>query len=181
MTRTSSRVLAAVALVALAATACSSSGSKGSSSSGGKTYKIGVLLDQTGLAASGNKTAADGVKAGVAAAKAQGYDLSYVTADTTSTPAGALAAAQKLVQQNHVNVVIANSSLTFAAAQFLAQKGMPVIGLPEDGPEWQTLKNMFPVTGAIHTDKVATTFGEIFKLAGATTIGSLGYQISPTS
>jgi ABC-type branched-subunit amino acid transport system substrate-binding protein len=135
----------------------------------------------TGLAASGNKTAGDGVKAGVLAAKAAGYDLTYVTADTTSSPAGALAAAQKLVQQDHVDVVIANSALTFAAAQFLGQKGIPVIGLPQDGPEWQTAKNMFPVTGAIHTDKVVTTFGQIFKLGGATNIGTLGYQISPTS
>jgi ABC-type branched-subunit amino acid transport system substrate-binding protein len=181
MIRKSSRLLAAVVIVALAAVACSSSGSKGSSGSGKGAYKIGVLVDLTGLAASGNKTAGDGVKAGVLAAKAAGYDLTYVTADTTSSPAGALAAAQKLVQQDHVDVVIANSALTFAAAQFLGQKGIPVIGLPQDGPEWQTAKNMFPVTGAIHTDKVVTTFGQIFKLGGATNIGTLGYQISPTS
>jgi ABC-type branched-subunit amino acid transport system substrate-binding protein len=183
MLRTSSRALAAVVVVALAAVACSSSGSKApnGSSSGGTAYKIGVLTDVTGLAASGNKTTGDGVKAGIAAAKAKGYDFSYVVADTTSSPAGALAAAQKLVQQDHVDVVIANSSLAFSAATFLAQKGVPVIGMPEDGPEWQTAKNMFPIIGAIHTDKVVTTFGEVFKLGGATNIGTLGYQISPTS
>jgi ABC-type branched-subunit amino acid transport system substrate-binding protein len=174
-------MLAAAVVVGLAAVACSSSGSKGSSGSSSGAYKIGVLVDLTGLAASGNKTAGDGVKAGVLAAKAAGYDLTYVTADTTSSPAGAMAAAQKLVQQDHVDVVIANSALTFSAAQFLGQNGIPVIGLPQDGPEWQTAKNMFPVTGAIHTDKVVTTFGQIFKLGGATNIGTLGYQISPTS
>jgi ABC-type branched-subunit amino acid transport system substrate-binding protein len=186
----SSRALAAVAVVAVAAVACSSSsGGSPSGGSGGSTgsttsasgLKIGVLLDLTGLAASGNKTAVDGVRAGIAAAKAQGYDLSYVAADTMTSPTGALAATKKLVDQEHADVVIANSSLAFAGATYMAQKGVPVIGLPEDGPEWQTATNMFPVTGAIHTDKAATTAGKIFKLIGATNIGSLGYQISPTS
>src|SRR4051812_5356024 len=183
MIRKSPRVLAAIAVVAVAVVACSSSGTNGSNGSGssGKGYKIGLLVDLTGLAASGNKTAVEGVKAGIAAAKDQGYDFSFVFADTTTTPAGALAAAQKLVQQDHVNVVIANSSLAFGGAPFFAQKGMPVIGMPEDGPEWQSLKNMFPIVGAIHTNKVTTTAGQVFKLGGATTVGTLGYQISPTS
>jgi branched-chain amino acid transport system substrate-binding protein len=183
MIRKRSRVLVALIAVAIAAAACSSSGGSSSSnnSSSGKAYKIGLLVDLTGLAASGNKTAGNGVKAGIAAAKAAGYNLTFVTADTASSPAGALAAAQKLVNQDHVDVVIANSALAFAAAQFLGQNGMPVIGFPEDGPEWQTAKNMFAVIGALHTDKVATTFGEIFKNGGATNIGTLGYGISPTS
>jgi ABC-type branched-subunit amino acid transport system substrate-binding protein len=189
----SSRTLAALAAVAIAAVACS--GSSGGSPSGGSTtpsgssapsantsgLKIGILLDETGLAASGNKTADLGVKAGIAAAKARGYDLSYVAADTATSPTGALAATHKLVDQDHVDVVIANSALAFAGASYMTQKGVPVIGLPEDGPEWQTAMNMFPVTGAIHTDKAATTAGKIFHLIGATNIGSLGYQISPTS
>lgn len=40
---------------------------------------------------------------------------------------------------------------------------------------------MFPIGGALHTTAVTSTFGQLFKLLGGTTIGSLGYGISPSS
>lgn len=182
------KVLAATVVALVGAAACGSSSSHsggGSSSSaggsGGHTYTVGILTDVTGLAASGNKTSVEGVKAGAALVKKDGYTIKYVVGDTTTSPSGALAAAQKLVQQDHVFAVIAHSSLTFAAASFLAQHNVPVVGFAEDGPEWITAKNMFSVVGPIHTEKVTTTFGKFFKMEGATTIGALGYSISPSS
>jgi ABC-type branched-subunit amino acid transport system substrate-binding protein len=86
-----------------------------------------------------------------------------------------------LVQQEHVTAVIAHSALFFAAAPYLTKQGIPVIGVAEDGPEWTTSQNMFAVYGALHTEKVTATGGKLFKLLGVTTVGALGYSISPSS
>ena len=153
--------LSAAALVALTACGSSSKGSSpppttgASSSSGGgpsssasassgggngTTITVGVLADFTGPAASGNKTVTDGIKAGVVYANRNGYKVKYVLADTATNPATALSAAQKLVQQDHVSVVIAHSAITFSAAPYLTAHNVPVIGAGEDGPEWTTLE-----------------------------------------
>jgi ABC-type branched-subunit amino acid transport system substrate-binding protein len=189
-------VTVSVALTALlVAAGCGSSNSdngnqsKGSPSAGGastpagplKTVTIGVLQDSTGAAASGNKTAIDGVKAGVVYAQRNGFKVKYVIGDTATNPASALAAAQKFVTRDHVDAVIAHSAITFAAAPYLTQHKVPVIGAAEDGPEWITAKNMFGVFGALHTTKVADTTGKLFKLLGVQTVGALGYSISPSS
>src|SRR4051812_19601666 len=83
--RTSKAVVTTVAALLVAA-GCSSSGGGGgntaSTPAGGgsstaagppKTVTIGVLQDSTGPAASGNKTAIDGVKAGVVYAQRNGF------------------------------------------------------------------------------------------------------------
>jgi ABC-type branched-subunit amino acid transport system substrate-binding protein len=189
-------VAVSVALTALlVAAGCSSSKSdngnesKGSPSAGGastaagplKTVTIGVLQDSTGPAASGNKTAIDGVQAGVVYAQRNGFKVKYVIGDTATNPATALAAAQKFVTRDHVDAVIAHSAITFAAAPYLTQHKVPVIGAAEDGPEWITATNMFGVFGALHTTKVADTTGKLFKLLDVQTVGALGYSISPSS
>jgi hypothetical protein len=81
----------------------------------------------------------------------------YVVADTETSPGGALTAAKKLVQEDHMFAVVANSVLTFAAANFLTSQGIPVLGSAQDGPEWVTSRNMFSVFGRADTTKVATT------------------------
>ncbi len=192
--RTRAVVAAAVAgLVTVAG--CSSSGSgnasdtagggssSGGSSSGGskQTITVGLLTDVTGPAASGNKTSIEGVKAGVVYAARNGVTVKYVVADTATNPATALSAAQKLVTQDHVDVVIAHSAITFAAANYLTSRKVPVVGAGEDGPEWTTSKNMFSVFGALHTTKVTDTLGKFFKMEGVTTVGAVGYSISPLS
>jgi branched-chain amino acid transport system substrate-binding protein len=140
-----------------------------------------LLTDATGLGASANKTSVQGMRAGVLLARRGGYNIKFVVADTMSNPSSALAAAHELVDRDHVLAVIAISGLTFAAAPYLTAHGIPVIGVAEDADEWQTAKNMFSVIGATHTNRVTTTMGKFFKQAGATTIGTLGYQISPAS
>ena len=186
-------------MVALTAAACGSSSKSGSSPSSGsggssssassgaagsqtsKTYTVGLLVDDTGIAASGQKHVEDGMKAAISIVAKQGYNIKYVVADTESSPAGALAAAKNLVQRQHVFVVIAHSALFFAAAPYLTSAKIPVIGAPQDGPEWITSKNMFATYGAIHTEKVATTGGLFLKQQGVTNLGSVGYSISPSS
>ena len=146
------------------------------------TFTVGLLTDLTGLGASSSKTSVQGVEAGVATLAAQaGYTIKFVTADTTSAPAAALTAAQKLVEQDHVFAVIAASGLLFAASNYLTSQGIPVVGVAVDGPEWITARNMFSVFGPLDFTKVTTTQGEFFKMQGATTLGTLGYSISPSS
>ena len=178
-------VTAAVLVAAAAGCGSSKSGSASSgdssSSAGLKTVTVGVLLDATGPAASGNKTATEGVKAGTYYAARNGYKIKYVEADTATNPSTALSAAQKLVTQNHVDAVIVNSALTFSAAPYLTARGIPVIGAGEDGPEWTKSKNMFSVFGDLNTTKVAETTGKLFKQLGVTTVGAVGYSVSPIS
>jgi ABC-type branched-subunit amino acid transport system substrate-binding protein len=186
--RNAAAVAAAAAAVLATVAGCGSSNSgntassgSSSSSAGQKTVTVGVLLDATGPASSGNKTGIDGVKAGSFYASRNGYKIKYIEADTATNPATALSAAQKLVTQNHVDAVIASSALTFAAAPYLTARGIPVIGAGEDGPEWTTAKNMYSVFGALNTTKVAETVGKLFKQLGATTVGAVGYSVSPIS
>lgn len=175
-------VAAAAAAAAVIAAGCSSSRrSSISGTGGGTTYTIGVLTDSTGVAASSNYTFVDGVKAGVVLAARNGYKVRYVLADTQSSPSGALAAAQKLVEQDHVFAIVAQSALLFAAAGYLTSAHMPVVGAAEDGPEWVTAPNMFGVYGTPHEEVVSTTFGQFMKNEGVTTVGTLGYSISPSS
>ena len=58
---------------------------------------------------------------------------------------------------------------------------MPVVGAAEDGPEWLTATNMFSTYGALDGTKVPTNIGQLFKMLGVTTVGALGYSISPSS
>src|SRR5690242_3151132 len=116
-----SRLCAALVTISavLFVAGCSSSAKKTSASSptsnpatsgapSGKTTTItvGVLQDGTGPAASGGKTAIDGVKAGAVYASRNGVKIKYILGDTQTNPAITLAAAQKFVTVDHVDAVI---------------------------------------------------------------------------
>ncbi|MDA8044367.1 MAG: ABC transporter substrate-binding protein [Actinomycetota bacterium] len=194
MLRLTGRFVAVVAAVTLAAAACSSSSkpSAGGSGNNGSTVptttgqsltsvKVGVLADLTGAGAVTGNSTVPGIKAGVGLARTEGYNVSYVLADTQSTPAGVLAAAQRLVEQDHVFAVIMISQLGFGAAQYLTSHAIPVIGINVDGSEWLTAKNMFSVYGYADYSKVITTYGTIFKQLGGTVFGGAAYSIAPAS
>lgn len=183
MLKNTIRALIATAGIVVIAAGCSSSSSSsgGSAITAGHTFTIGLLSDLTGPAASGNKTSVQGVDAGIAWAAKQGYKLNLDTADTTSSPTGVSTAAQKLVLQDNVTAVISVSSLTFLTSSYLTSHNVPVVGVAEDGSEWGPSANMFSTYGPVDATKVATTYGQLFRLLGATNIGSLGYGISPQS
>jgi branched-chain amino acid transport system substrate-binding protein len=63
----------------------------------------------------------------------------------------------------------------------LQKQGIPVIGLAEDGSEWQTDSNMFGIGGAIKENLVPDIYGRFFKMEDVTVVGTLGYSISPAS
>jgi branched-chain amino acid transport system substrate-binding protein len=168
--------------LALVATACSSSAkSSTTGSASGKTYAIGLMGDFTGVASADSKDMPLAAKARIGLAATQGYNIKLYTADTTSTPAGALTAAKDLVEQDHVFAVVAISDLTFGAVSYLSSHGIPVLGASFDGSEWNTNRNMFSVFGFGDYSKAETTIGEFFKRVGVTTIGGVGYQIIPSS
>ncbi len=188
------KLLVAAAVIMTVAAGCSSSSkssssststagtsSGSSSSSGNHTISVGILTDITGPAASGNKTSVQGVQAGAVIAKQDGWTLKTYVGDTQTSPTAALNAAKTLVEQDHVDVILTVSAITFGGAPYLTQQGVPVVGAPEDGPEWLTSKNMFPVYGYLDTTKVSTVYGEFFKMEGVTNVGALGYSISPSS
>lgn len=187
------RIVAVGAAVLVAAAACSSSGkSTGASATNSnsaasqatgssKTITVGVLTDVTGQAASGEQHIEDGLKAGVVAAARQGYKIKYVIADSQTNPTAVVAAARKLVTQDHADVVLGASALFQFGAKYLTQQGVPVVGFAQDGPEWLTSPNMFSNSGKIDATKAATTYGKLAKDLGATTVGAVGYSIAPQS
>jgi branched-chain amino acid transport system substrate-binding protein len=122
-----------------------------------------------------------GVKAGVGLANSQGWKFRYVVADAQTSPTAVVSAARQLVEQDHVDAVVAVSALTFAAAPYLASKGIPVIGAATDGPEWITTKNMFSVFGTGDFHKVNSGLGDFLKLVGARNLAAMGYSVPPST
>jgi branched-chain amino acid transport system substrate-binding protein len=189
MVHKKNRLLVAAAVALIVAAGCSSSSKSGTTSptsggggsGGGKTYTVGVLTDLTGPAATNAFTIPKGVQAGIGRASKEGYTIKYVTVDTGTSPAGALNGAHKLVEQDHVFAVIANSALTFAAAPYLKSQGIPVIGAGVDASEWATDPNMFSIIGVADYNKIYSNPGQFFKMVGVTNLASLGYSISPSS
>ncbi len=178
MTHRKSRLLAVGAVLLAVAAGCGSSSNSGS---GARSVTIGVITDLTGAASSGNSNSVQGVKAGVVLAKRDGYTIKYIVGDTATSPATALAAARKLVTQDHVLAVIAHSALFFAAAPYLKAQNVPVVGFAEDGDEWTTDLNMFSISGPLETNLVTATQGLYFKMEGVTSLGAIGYSVSPSS
>jgi ABC-type branched-subunit amino acid transport system substrate-binding protein len=185
MKRTSQRLglTAAVAagLALVAACGGSSKPAASATTSVKETVNVGVLVDNTGAAASVNKTFVNGFAAGALYAAREGFDVHYIVGDTGTNQATALTVAQKFVTQDHVTAVIASSVVTFAVSNYLTLHKVPVVGIGEDGPEWIGATNMFSVVGALHTTGVARTNGLFFKSQGATNLAIVGYGNSPSS
>jgi branched-chain amino acid transport system substrate-binding protein len=180
-------LLAGAAAIVVMAGACSSSSKSSSTggstggSGGSKTLTVGILTDYTGPGSSGNKTSVQGVEAGAALAKQQGWTIKYVLGDTATSPATAQSAAQKMVEVDHVDAVIAVSAVAFGGATYLHSQNVPVVGTAEDATEWITSNNMFSVYGVSDFTKVSNVTGKFLNLVGATNLGAIGYSISPSS
>src|SRR5262249_17811990 len=109
---------AAVTICVLVAVGCSSAsssvgsnstrtsvgGSSAGSGSGPGRPPVGVITDLGGLASPKATIFPLGIKAGEAVAAQQGANTTYVVADASSSPTGALVAAQKLVNHEQVPV-----------------------------------------------------------------------------
>jgi branched-chain amino acid transport system substrate-binding protein len=137
------------------------------------TIKIGIMSDLTGAAASTFEDSPEAIEAAFKQInKAGGIDgrkITWVVADTQSSPTGAATAAQDLVETQHVFAIAELSALFFASAPYLHQAGIPVTGDSLDGPEWyqQPNTNLFNVTGNDAPNEPAYTDGGFWKSIGA--------------
>jgi branched-chain amino acid transport system substrate-binding protein len=197
MLKRTTTVLALAVAACLAVSACGSSGSsapsgpaatKNQTQAAGTPIKLGVLTSLTGPASSSFTTVEQGVKARLAVENASGgvdgHKLEYVMADDQSTGPGAVAAAQKLIEQDHVYGILENSAFFSAAAATTTKAGVPVAGVSFDaGPEWfdKSATNVFDAYGYGSFPVAMTTYGNYFKSIGATKVGAIGYAGSPSS
>ena len=111
-----------------------------------------------------------------AAGGVNGQQLKFVAADDQSTPAGALAAAQKLVLQDHVSIVLAITNVSVGAVGLLEQNNIPTLGPANGETDWLDGQHaqFFDVQGSEDPSAVAPGFGLYAKSQGATICGALG-------
>jgi len=140
-----------------------------------------VITSLTGPYSSNFTTLEKGVKARLAVANAEGgvngHKLTYVMADDTSTPAGALAATKRLIQQDKVYGILDGSPIFYAAASEAKAQSMPVTGVSFDGgPEWhdKSYTTFFDAYGYADYSIAATTMTDFFKTQGCAKVGSIG-------
>ncbi|MGW4338438.1 ABC transporter substrate-binding protein [Rhodococcus koreensis] len=172
---------AALLALPLLASACAAGGSQGEQDTvaAGDTIKVGLMYDVTGPAAAGSIGADVGARARVdainAAGGVNGRQLELVIADSASTPAGAQAAAKTLVEQRGVFAVTTWTYTANAAAAYLEQQKIPVIGGSWDSaPQWAHGENFFGTQPANAEAATVTTYGDWFKNAGVTKVATIG-------
>ena len=101
-----------------------------------KSIKIGYIFSETGAASSTFKDAGKAFQARIDRANAEGgvngRKIDAVIIDDESSGAN-LTAAQDLVQNRKVFMVVNNSSFAFLSYRYLLSQGVPVIGGGYDG------------------------------------------------
>ena len=182
-----------VTSLALALTACGGGDGGGGTGGSGGPLKIGVMASLTGPSAATFKVTPKAVSArldqyiadaGKCADRFKGYKL--VDADDQNTPAGALQAAQRLVQQEKVDVILQGTAAFYGAATFLttdaAAKQIPVMGGGFDGsPVYKDPKNnIFGILPPIDVDLTYTNNGELMKQSDASKAAVIAYD-NPSS
>lgn len=153
-----------------------------------------VLVAQIASLTGFNASSADGTDA-VVGAKARialqnakggvyGRKIHLITIDDQANPSVASTGVQAAIETRGAFALLSTSGLLFAAAPYLQQNGIPVIGDGDDGEEWceRPYTNMFEITGDCdpHLPQY-TTMAAFMKAHGVTDVASLGYSISPSS
>ena len=153
-----------------------------------------VLVAQIASLTGSNASSADGTDA-IIGAKARialqnahggvyGRKIDLISLDDQTNPSAANTAVQSAIETRGAFALLSTSGLLFAAAPFLQQNGIPVIGDGDDGQEWcqQPYTNMFEITGQCDARLPQyTTMAAFMKAHGVTDVASLGYGISPSS
>jgi branched-chain amino acid transport system substrate-binding protein len=187
--RTGQLLGAALALSCAAATTGLTLGNQAASAASGKApITIAMITSLTGVAGPQFSDSPAGFDARIALANAHGgvdgHKLVPLVLDDQTSPTGVVNAVQ-LALSKGVFGIVSTSPLFFIAAKYPNQAGVPVTGGSFDGPEWgqQPYTNMFAAdTGSVDPKyPVNSGAGVFFKSKGATTLGSYGYGISPSS
>ncbi|WP_246221861.1 MULTISPECIES: ABC transporter substrate-binding protein [Gordonia] len=183
MRKTAVRAAGVLAAVTMIATAC---GGGDDGTSAGESVRVGLLMSQSGPASAAFKGVDQAMQARFKAYRDSGgacssTEFNLVTADDQSGPQGALAGAQKLIQQDKVYAMVGISSYFFGAAQFVTTTGAstPVIGGAFDAaPQWlQSGNNLFAAAPKVPDyDKTYSTIGEYWKKLGVTKVAAVSYD-----
>lgn len=180
-------------LITMAACGTDDEADGGTSSGGGggggsQTVKVGIVTSLSGpAAATYGEAAKAGVEGRLAAYADEGgecadsVDFQVVEADDASNPAGALAAAQRLVQQERVYAILSTSPNFNGARQFATTQasGVPMLGDGTDNsPEWREPgNNLFLSQPVPDPDAVYANTGQFFKTVGATKFGGATFSV----
>lgn len=191
MRKKSHAAVALAASLALALTACGSDddddGDGGDTTTG--PLKIGTFAPLTGPASATFSITPKAVEARFKAYEAANGECAtrgfeFVHADDVSTAEGALNAAQRLIQQEKVDVIVHNSSFFYGASQFLTTQAAdpPIFGGGFDGAgEYNNLdNNLLPVMPPPNFEQTYTSPGTYYKDKGVTKYAIVAY-VSPSS
>jgi branched-chain amino acid transport system substrate-binding protein len=182
--------IAALVTAGLVAPSSAATGTAGDSTGvSAKEIKVGYIYSKAGLAGSTFENAAEGfnarVKAQNAAGGVNGRKISAEIADDSGS-SNNLVAAQDLVQNRKVFLVVNNSPFAFLSYRFLLTNGVPMLGGGYDGNEYgqpgnekliSILGNISPVYGP----QYQPGFVDLMKKAGATKVGVVSYGSSASS
>ena len=165
------RLAATIAVGALALTGCGSGSSKNVSAESkltGTPFVLGSICSCTGPLAASLGRSLDVVGAWAKYVNAHGglngHPVKVVTEDDGQNPAKGLAAAKKLVEQDHVQAIVGEmSTVDTAWAGYVDSKGIPVVGGQPVDATFMTDANFFP-SG---TTLPVLLLGEISVAAGA--------------
>jgi len=153
------------------------------------TITVGVVIDETGVAASNNK--------GYAAFKARidaqndaggvfGRKIKVVFEDGQSSYGPNLTAVQKIVQGSNPFVMVDDSYALAQSYRYLVQQKMPTVTGGYDGPEYADTGNEYLLPMLVGNigkpyPPVNTILPTFMKQQGVTKGAGLGYSISPSS
>src|SRR5215207_3837560 len=196
MRRTHRVGLALACATALALSACGSDDDDEDGGGGGQAasdgpIKLGYLTSLSGPAAASFGGIEEGANARLSAYAEEGRDCSdtefeVVMGDDASSPQGALAGVQNLVQQEEVYAVLPSSSAFYGAGEWAGTQGSgtPFVGASFDGgPQWQNedYRNLFTATGANDYEKVADTYGQYWSDLGGTKAAVVAFDTPSSS
>jgi branched-chain amino acid transport system substrate-binding protein len=152
-----------------------------------KAITIGYVSSETGVAASASQGSAAGCKARVGAENAKGgvNGRKIQLEEIDDKSANNLTASQDLVQNRNAFIVINDSAFAFLSYRFLKDQGVPMLGGGFDGSYYYEAGNEnivsaygdgTPVPGLTYDN---TT--KVMKQFGVTSVGAVGYGVSPSS
>jgi branched-chain amino acid transport system substrate-binding protein len=180
-----------VAALVIAGIATAGSAQTGGDSTGvsPKSISVGYIYAAGGIAGSTFAHAADGFNARVKAQNAKGgvngRKINPVIVDDSGAQNN-LAAAQELVKNRGVLLVVDNSPFAFLSYRFLLDSGVPMIGGGYDGNEYgqpgdEKLISILGNIAPVYAPQYTGGFMQLMKKAGAKNIGVVSYGASPSS
>jgi branched-chain amino acid transport system substrate-binding protein len=186
------RATAIIATLGVATLGVLATGASGQSESApgvsSKAVKIGYISSETGVAAPNFVGADKACKARIAAENAKGgvngrkIEVEYLDDKSGNVNT---TAAQDLVQNQHVFMVVNNSPFAFITWRYLKGQGVPMIGGGYDGSYYYDAGNESMISslgdGTPIPGITSDTVTRLMKKLGVKKVASIGYGASPSS